>query len=133
MKKIETEAEVLARVNDFRKHPFVTDDHITKLKVELLEFWKDSKTMPHTEEEYDHLNLHYEHRAKRPAMWDMAQLVALTQPSSAAAERVFSKYRLLFGPYQKSSLMDVRRLAIQLVSHDRVDRRAGWRGWSLDN
>ena len=62
-------------------------------------------------------------------MWKMALLAALAQPSSGAAERVFSRYRNLFTPAQTSALFPLKRLAVMLSVNNRIDARAAWRNW----
>ena len=49
-----------------------------------------------------------------------AKIVAMSQPSSAAIERVFSLYRQLFSNNQGRALADIRTLSVQLKYHDRA-------------
>ena len=64
-------------------------------------------------------------------MWKMASLVALAQPSSAAVERVFSRYRDLFTHAQQSALFSLKRLAVMLSVNERIDVRGAWRRWGV--
>ena len=97
-----------------------------------LEFKEETKFFVPGQDEFDHLNFHYRARKKRPAMWKMALLVALAQPSSGAAERVFSRYRNLFTPAQTTALFSLKRLAIFLSCNERKPTRAAWRAGGLN-
>lgn len=60
-------------------------------------------------------------REKLPACYEMVKIMALMQPSSAAAERIFSLLAAFFaaGGSRARCLKDERLLTLQLRSHDR--------------
>lgn len=68
---------------------------------------------------FDFLGHHWAHRERRPFSYKAAKIVAMSQPSSAAIERVFSLYRQLFSNNQGRLLADARTLSVRLNLHDR--------------
>jgi len=86
---------------------------MSSLKISCThEFISDKK-------KYDFLKFHFKYRKERPFCYLVAKVVAISQPSSAAVERVFSLYRNLFSDRQGSMLSDARTFAMQLAYHDR--------------
>lgn len=83
---------------------------------------KESSPFQHVTDKksYPFLLRHWEHKRKRPFSYEAAKIVAISQPSSAAIERVFSLYRQLFSDNQGRALADVRTLSVQLKHHDRA-------------
>ena len=53
------------------------------------------------------------------AWWEAAQLIALVQPSSAAAERVFSLVNNMYKSQQSMTLSDSIKLALYLAYNKR--------------
>jgi hypothetical protein len=112
-----------AAADDLTVHPQFSQSLADMLKVELALFKEAACIDVPGAKEFDHLAYHFDNKGDRPIMWYAAQIAALSQPSSAAAERVFSRYRHLFGPEQKTTLMDVKRHAVMLAVHQRVATR----------
>ena len=52
--------------------------------------------------------------------WEVVSLLALVQPSSAAAERVFSRLKAFFNHLQEHTLADVIRISLFLAVNERV-------------
>ena len=121
--------ELLQCADDAGKHPKFMSIFVTAMKREITSYATAIENKVEPAEEYDHLNFHFAHRHLRPAFWELAQLVALAQPSSGAAERAFSRYRNLWGTGQEHTLFSLKRLAVMLAINNRVDPRAKWKGW----
>jgi len=54
------------------------------------------------------------HKRELPAWYSCFQRIALLQPSSASAERVFSQLRNAFGDQQESTLEDYKEASIMM-------------------
>ena len=78
----------------------------------------------HTEGKEDHtfteqvLNWWATNGSKLPTWAEAAQIVFAFSPNSAAAERVFSLLKLMFGDQQMSALADIIRTALMLRYHE---------------
>ena len=79
----------------FKRYNCITEDLRDRLKGELLDYRKDAVKV-HSKIK-DVLKWHWNHRRSRPAFYEAAKLLALVQPHSAAAERVFSIVTNRFG------------------------------------
>ena len=69
---------------------------------------------------YPFLSNHWRCKNERPFCYKAAKIVAISQPSSAAIERVFSIYRQMFSNNQRRTLADVKTVSVQLNHHDRT-------------
>ena len=69
----------------------------------------------------DVLRLHFVHRKERPFFWRAAKLLVLCQPTSAAAERVFSLLTIRYGKRSQkwNALADQIRLSMMLAANKR--------------
>ena len=125
-------AELKIRAENLSEHPMITQQLVQFVKEELESFKEKAKNIEAEDKEgYDHLKFHLQARKDRPALWEVAQIAALVQPSSAAAERVFSKYRNLFNHSQNRLLFDEKRLAVMLAVNERVERMDGTKSWDV--
>ena len=68
----------------------------------------------------DVLQWHYDHREVRPNFWLAASMVVLVQPSSGAAECVFSLLRALWGEKQFHTLGDAVKVSLMASTNKRV-------------
>ena len=68
--------------------------------------------------ELDVLEFHFKGKETRPFFYKCAKLISIGQPSSAAAERFFSLYRLTFGPQQGQMSNEKKVLTMFLRYND---------------
>ena len=91
-----TEAELLIRNLRGTLKEFNDDAMINGLIEEVAGFLNDARrTVPGNK--VDALKFHLVHRQERPFFWQAAKLLVLCQPTSAAAERVFSLLTIRYG------------------------------------
>ena len=88
----------------FRNAPENLGEHGKLAEVGASLYMEEIKEKVEPPGEYDHLNFHLAHGLKSLVMWEIAQLIALAQPSSGAAERMFSRYRNLWSSALESAL-----------------------------
>ena len=90
--------------------PFITPPNLTELK----EFPKYVALTEEVSSEYGILNFWKDHAAAIPKWSNAARKIMLVQPSSAAAERVFSLLNNGFGDQQLSALEDYLEASIMM-------------------
>ena len=102
-------------------HPkFNTEEFKAGLRNEIAGLKESSQHQAvGDKKKFDFLGHHWAHRERRPFSYKAAKIVAMSQPSSAAIERVFSLYRQLFSNNQGRLLADARTLSVRLNLHDR--------------
>ena len=108
LQKIKPECASLTNLLVF---PFITPSNLAELKEEF------PKYVALTEEvssDYTILNFWKDHAAAIPKWSNAARKILLLQPSSAAAERVFSVLNNSFGDQQLSSLEDYLEASIMM-------------------
>ena len=113
-----------ATIKQLCTHPQL-DSSIMKdgLFLEFASLRSSSHLINETKKQYDFLNFHWRHRKDRPHCYQAAKIVAISQPTSACVERVFSKLRNLFKDQQCSLLADKKRIALQLNINERIRNR----------
>tara|TARA_B100000780_G_C20970367_1_gene387424 strand:- start:15 stop:482 length:468 start_codon:yes stop_codon:yes gene_type:complete len=80
----------------FDNYNCITEDMRAGLRRELQSYRNDCTRVTSTVN--DVLVWHWEHRHVRPTFYEVAKLLVLVQPHSAAAERVFSLVKNRFDP-----------------------------------
>ena len=99
---------------------FNDDAMIHGLLDEAASFLDDARrTVPGNK--MDVLRLHFVHRKERPFFWRAAKLLVLCQPTSTAAERVFSLLTIRYGKRSQkwNALADQIRLSMMLAANKR--------------
>ena len=66
--------------------------------------------LPSDMSKFDFIGFHWNCREKRPFCYKASKIVAVTQPTSAAVERVFSLLRNIFGKQQHSTKSDKKNM-----------------------
>ena len=93
---------------------------LNKLKAEWKSFYDESKCVQKpASSKINILQWHYDFKSARPNFWEVASVVALIQPTSAAAERVFSQLSSLWGKRQARALADAIRASLLLAVNKR--------------
>ena len=88
------------------------DNYLSRTEMKLLNKTR-SPTNP-----LDVLEFHFKGKETRPFFYKCAKLISIGQPSSAAAERFFSLYRLTFGPQQGQMSNEKKVLTMFLRYND---------------
>ena len=115
-----TEAKLLIRNLRSTLKEFNDDALINGLIEEVEGFLDDArKTVP--DNKVDVLKFHFVHRQERPFFWQAAKLLVLCQPTSAAAERVFSLLTTRYGKWSQkwNAIADQIRLFMMLTTNKR--------------
>ena len=102
-------------IDSLSAFPFVTPDLIASLKSELSDYLAEAED---TSDEFDPLKWWQTHEEKLPTWAEVCKLILLLQPSSAAAERVFSILST-FSALQESSLEDYIQVSVMLQYNHR--------------
>ena len=98
-------------VNDLSSFPFVTSTMLLNLKAELPSYIAKADGV---DPSFCHLRWWKNNSSSLPHWSALARQVLLVQPSSAAAERVFSLLTSSFGEQQNSALQDYVESSIML-------------------
>ena len=100
-----------ADMDSLKAFSFIEDDLITRLKEELPRYKAAAEDVSR---EIDTTKWWKDHQNELPAWAEACKLVLLVQPSSAAAERVFSLLENSFSQRQNSALEDCISLSVML-------------------
>ena len=84
-------------------------------------------------DDYKFLRFHWKHKKDRPYCYKAAKVVAITQPSSATVERVFSMLRAMFGEQQTSMKGDKKSLGLKYRYNRRFDEGTDGDGEESDS
>ena len=88
--------------------PITTSAIVVGLNSELVSLRSDVAGVG----DVDVLQWHDDNRKKRPTFWLAASLCVQVQPSSGAAERVFSQLKALWGDRQRGVLGDAIKISL---------------------
>ena len=108
------------RIDQLSHYPEMTDAILTGLKSEQQSYLDDARRTP-VGRGVNVLHWHFHHRHARPFFWKAAKLLVLLQPTSAAAERVFSVVTKRFGNLcgNYNALADYIRLSLMMAFNKR--------------
>lgn len=114
--KNDTAASRHERIEKLCRHPALDVDEVREgLHHELpsLLMSCNATALPAKLNDYDFLHFHWKHKKERPYCYRAVKIVAVTQPSSATVERVFSMLRAMFGDQQVQMKGDKKKLGLQ--------------------
>ena len=112
------------RIGKLCTHPSLDSDEIREgLRNEMTSLFASCNGTPLPEklEDFKFLRFHWKHRKERPFCYKAAKIVAITQPSSATVERVFSMLRAMFGDQQTQMKGDKKSLGLKYRYNRRFD------------
>ena len=134
--KNDTIAERRARIEKLCSHPFLDSDEIReglRQEVTSLLLSCNGTPLPEKMDDYKFLRFHWKHKKDRPYCYKAAKVVAITQPSSATVERVFSMLRAMFGEQQTSMKGDKKSLGLKYRYNRRFDEGTDGDGEESDS
>ena len=115
-------SEVEAELDDLAIFPFIKEDDVVALKVQLPVMLAKLQSITATDMTDDAILQFWFQQRNDPAikMWhDTFIKIAVVTPTSAAIERVFSVLRRMFNDQQESALADYLQIAVMLVYNKR--------------
>ena len=92
-------------------YPAITPEIITGLKKELRSYLATAEQLAASSVK-DILGYHFDFKDKRPTFFLAVCCCVLVQPSSAAAERVFSRLKSLWNDAQQSTMSDKIKIGL---------------------